>query len=139
MGDLLRSEGQELHPPNIRLLPLFGPESHEEACSLVAPVQNNNIFTFFFLSFAFFFFGFLWSHLWHMEVPRLGVKSELQLPAYTTATATPDLAPSVTYTTAHGDAGSLPIDQGHRSNPNPHKYQLGLIPRSHSGNSSSFS
>ena len=25
---------------------------------------------------------------WHMEVPRLGVKSELQLPAYTTATAT---------------------------------------------------
>ena len=25
-----------------------------------------------------------------MEVPRLGVKSELQLPAYTTATATPD-------------------------------------------------
>ena len=27
-----------------------------------------------------------------MEVPRLGVKSELQLPAYTTATATPDLS-----------------------------------------------
>ena len=26
----------------------------------------------------------------HMEVPRLGVKSELQLPAYTTATATRD-------------------------------------------------
>ena len=25
-----------------------------------------------------------------MEVPRLGVKLELQLPAYTTATATPD-------------------------------------------------
>ena len=25
-----------------------------------------------------------------MEVPRLGVQSELQLPAYTTATATPD-------------------------------------------------
>ena len=29
-------------------------------------------------------------HLWHMEVPRLGVTSELQLPAYTTATAMPD-------------------------------------------------
>ena len=28
----------------------------------------------------------------HMEVPRLGVKSELQLPAYTTAIATPDLS-----------------------------------------------
>ena len=27
-----------------------------------------------------------------MEVPRLGVKSELQLPAYTTVTATPDLS-----------------------------------------------
>ena len=25
-----------------------------------------------------------------MEVPRLGINSELQLPAYTTATATPD-------------------------------------------------
>ena len=31
-------------------------------------------------------------HLWNMEVPRLGVKSELQLLAYTTATATPDLS-----------------------------------------------
>ena len=34
------------------------------------------------------FFGFLGLHLWHMEVPRLGVPSELQLLAYTTATAT---------------------------------------------------
>ena len=33
---------------------------------------------------------FLGSHPWHMEVPRLGVKLELQLPVYTTATATPD-------------------------------------------------
>ena len=31
---------------------------------------------------------FLGPHLQHMEVPRLGVKLELQLPAYTTATAT---------------------------------------------------
>ena len=29
---------------------------------------------------------------WHMEVPRLGVQSELQQPAYTTATATWDLS-----------------------------------------------
>ena len=28
--------------------------------------------------------------MWHMEVPRLRVESELQLPAYTTAEATPD-------------------------------------------------
>ena len=33
---------------------------------------------------------FLWPHLRHMEVPRLGVESELQLLAYTTATATLD-------------------------------------------------
>ena len=41
----------------------------------------------FFLSFV-----FLGPHLWHMEVPRLGVQSELQLPAYTTATAIRDLS-----------------------------------------------
>ena len=35
----------------------------------------------------FFFFVFLGQHLQHMEVPRLVVQSELQLPAYTTATA----------------------------------------------------
>ena len=35
---------------------------------------------------------FLGPHLRHMEVPRLGVESELQLPAYTTATATWDLS-----------------------------------------------
>ena len=41
-------------------------------------------------SFFFFFFSFLGPHPWHMGVPRLGVKSELQLLVYTTATATPD-------------------------------------------------
>ena len=42
-----------------------------------------------------------------MEVPRLGIKQELQLPAYTTATATPGQATSVTYTTAYGNSRSL--------------------------------
>ena len=37
-----------------------------------------------------FFFFIFESHLQHMEVPRPGVESELQLPAYTTAMATPD-------------------------------------------------
>ena len=32
-------------------------------------------------------FWFLGLHLLHMEVPRPGFESELQLPAYTTATA----------------------------------------------------
>ena len=39
-----------------------------------------------------FFFFFLRPHLQHVEVPRLGVKSEVQLPAYTTAMATPYLS-----------------------------------------------
>ena len=37
-----------------------------------------------------FLFWLLGLQVQHMEVPRLGVKSELQLPAYTTATATQD-------------------------------------------------
>ena len=43
------------------------------------------------LSFSFFFFNFfLGPHLSHMKFPRLGVESELQLLAYTTATETRD-------------------------------------------------
>ena len=38
------------------------------------------------------FFFFLGLHLQLMEVPRLGVESELRLEAYTTETATPDLS-----------------------------------------------
>ena len=41
------------------------------------------------------FFPFFWGgalYLQRMEVPRLGVKSELQLLVYTTATVTPDLS-----------------------------------------------
>ena len=45
---------------------------------------------------------FLGLHLQHMEVPRLGVKSELQLPQQHQIRAA-----SVTYTTAHSNAGSL--------------------------------
>ena len=50
------------------------------------------------------FFHFLRPHQRHMEVPGLGVKLELHLLAYTTATATPD--PS-SYTAAYGNAESL--------------------------------
>ena len=39
-----------------------------------------------------YFFFFLRLHLHHMEVPRLGVKSEWKLLAYTTATAKLDLS-----------------------------------------------
>ena len=40
--------------------------------------------------FIYLFISFLEVHLWHMEIPRLGVESELQLPAY--AIAMPDLS-----------------------------------------------
>ena len=46
--------------------------------------QEKNVFSIFFL------FFFLGPHLRHMEVSRLGVESELQLWAYTAATATPE-------------------------------------------------
>ena len=42
---------------------------------------------------AFSFLLFLGPHPWHLEVPKLGVELELQLPAYTTA---------------HSNAGSEP-------------------------------
>ena len=42
------------------------------------------------LSFVCLFACFSGPHLQHTEVPRLGVESELQLPAYTTGTVRPD-------------------------------------------------
>ena len=45
---------------------------------------------FIYLFIYFIFLPFLGPLPWHMEVPRLGVESELQLPDYTTATATQD-------------------------------------------------
>ena len=47
---------------------------------------------FYFCPFFFFFFFFLQVHLQHMEVSRLGVESEQQLPGYPTATATLNLS-----------------------------------------------
>ena len=46
---------------------------------------------FVFWGFVFVFvFVFLGPHPWHLEVPRLGIETELQLPAYTKAIATWD-------------------------------------------------
>ena len=60
----------------------------------------NTLFLFFV-----FVFVFLGLHPQYMEVPRLGVQSEQQLLAYTTATATSDL--SGVCTTAQGNTRSL--------------------------------
>ena len=39
----------------------------------------------------YFYFCFLGLHMWHVEVPRLGVESELQPPAYTAGPQDPSL------------------------------------------------
>ena len=52
------------------------------------PLEVFSLFEVLFFIFFFHFFHML--HPRHMEVSRLGFKSELQLPAYTTATATRD-------------------------------------------------
>ena len=60
---------------------------------------NDTIWVCSFLFLLFFFFCFLGLHLQHMEVPRLGVESELPLPAYTIAIAMRD--PSHIYDLHH--------------------------------------
>ena len=62
-----------------------------------------------------------------MEVPRLGVKSQLQLSAYATATATRDQAASATYTTAHGNATFLTQLSKARDQTHPHGCQVGFV------------
>ena len=47
-------------------------------------------FYYFYLFIYFYYYFFLEPYLQHMEVPRLGVESELKLLAYATATATRD-------------------------------------------------
>ena len=54
--------------------------------------------------------GVFWgggAHLWHMEFPRLGFKSELWLPAYVTATATQDPGCICDLHYSYGHAGLL--------------------------------
>ena len=57
--------------------------------------------------FFFFFFFLLFRATLVAFVTRLGVKAELQLTAYTTATATQDPSHICYYPTAHGNTGSL--------------------------------
>ena len=57
--------------------------------------------------FLFFLFCFLGLQLWHMEVPRLGVELEVQLPTCITATAMRDPSHVYDLHQAHGNARSL--------------------------------
>ena len=58
--------------------------SHNYFLHFLLWLQPISIPFFFFFLFCF----FLGLHMWHKKVPRPGVESELQLPAYTTARAT---------------------------------------------------
>ena len=71
-------------------------------------------------SFFVLLFFFLRATHWHIEVPRLGVESEQQPLAYTTATATWD---------------PLPTERGQGSNPHPHGYWSDSFLLRHSRNS----
>ena len=51
-------------------------------------ISQSKCWWFYFILFL--YFCLLGPHPQHIKVPRLGVESELQLPAYTTATAMPD-------------------------------------------------
>ena len=65
----------------------FGPRKRKEK---QIKMQKSFVLSFFF--FFFFFFFSLGLYLWHVEVPRLGVESELQLPATATTTMMWDLS-----------------------------------------------
>ena len=71
--------------------PGIKPASSLILVGFVSTAPQWELFFFFFnLKNVFKFFCFLGPHPQHMEVPRLGVESELQLLAYTMATAMPD-------------------------------------------------
>ena len=74
--------------------------------STLAALWNHLGFLFVWLFFSFFFFFFIAPPTAY-EVPKLRIESELQQPAYATATAMPILDESATSSTAHGTAGSL--------------------------------
>ena len=114
----------------------WGCRAYGRQCSLclkvVSPQECGDKFTY---PLPLFFFVFLGPHPRHMEVPRLGVESELQLPAYAIATATPDL--SRTCKLHHSSWQRRILNpRGQGSNLHPHGYWLGLLPLSHNRSSS---
>ena len=101
-----RVEFPTFHPPSLQpQLPSGGP-SFTAPSSLVAryDLPNPCLFILFINLFC-----LLGPHLRHMEVPRIGVESELQLPAYAPATATQD---------------AQPTKQGQELNLHPHGWTL---------------
>ena len=81
-------------------LGLAGDQTHASTVTQTAALGFFFLIAFIYLLFIYCFLG---QHPWHMEIPRLGVKLELQLSAYITA---------------HSNAG-VPT-RCHRLNPQPH-------------------
>ena len=72
--------------------PAPGPQASRWSHTGSFKTESGFHFILFYCAFVFCFCFFLELHPWHMEVPSLGVKLELQLLAYTTATAMQDLS-----------------------------------------------
>ena len=83
----------------------------------------------------FLFFGFLGPYPWHMEAPRLELKSELHLLAYTKATATWDpslrLQPTLQLTVM---PDPQPTERGQGWNPYPRGSRSDSFPLRHKEN-----
>ena len=90
--------------------------------------NKNSLFYCFWCDFIlFYYFFFLGHYPQHMEVPRVGVECELQLPAYATATTMPDPSWSVTCTASLGNVGSLTNWEGPRIKPASSWIVVGFI------------
>ena len=73
------------------------------------------------------FFFILMPHLQHMEIPRLGVEQEPQLPAYSTAMETPDLSCVQPMPQLWQCWILNPTEQGQRLNLHPHGHYVWLL------------
>ena len=92
-------------PDNLFLVHRNAPDVDFVSCTFNVFAYSNS-FLVVSLGFSFYLSVFLGLHLQHMEVPRLGVELELQPLTYTTTIEMSDLS-RITYTAAHGNAGSL--------------------------------
>ena len=77
--------------------------------------------------YSFFFFFFLWSHAWHMEIPGPGCQSEQQLRPMPQPWQHWIRAASATYATAWSNARSLTHWGRQGLNPCPHRHCVGFL------------
>ena len=108
---LSSSPGGSLHrllecPDNMAVSSPQNKQSKKQRVSRYYPLYNLALEDIYITSATFFFF-FLGLHLQPMEVSRLGVESELQLPTYTVTQPHQIQALSATCTTVHSNTGSL--------------------------------